>query len=163
MLKEEIIACIAKDLGSIIPINHRGSEKWTNFAHIKVSISINKSLRTDLVLLLPNNANHQVHVLYEKVPRFCLFCRIIGHEELGCKWLSEVDHALKNLEEEERQQLKLFLGHRVDERKYQAMPKGKQSPSKSYAPFATSPSSREHLPSSVITPIGSRHQPKPYP
>jgi len=45
MLKEEIITCIAKDLGLVTPINYREAEKWTNSARVKISIDITKPLK----------------------------------------------------------------------------------------------------------------------
>ena len=41
MLKEDVIVCIARDLGSIVPqFSRRDVEKWTRFARVKINIDI---------------------------------------------------------------------------------------------------------------------------
>ena len=69
VLKEEIITYVAKGLGRMTSINRRGAQKWSNFARVKISIDITKPLTNHLVLPLLDGTNHQVQVLYEKLPR----------------------------------------------------------------------------------------------
>jgi len=66
VLKEEIITYMAKDLGTIAPINLRDMEKWTNFARIKGNININILLKTRLALPIPADTNHHTRMLYKK-------------------------------------------------------------------------------------------------
>ena len=66
-LKEEVIMCIVKDLGSVALINWCAIEKWTNFSRVKVNINISNPLNTRLSLLLPDDAHHHARVLYEEL------------------------------------------------------------------------------------------------
>ena len=61
-----------------------------------MNINIIQPLKARLALLITENGNHQVKVQYENLPRFCLYCGVISHDESGCKWLGNIANALEN-------------------------------------------------------------------
>lgn len=54
------------------------------FYKIKMLINVDRPLQDHLDVLNPTIGNFTTYITYEKMPRICLFCGRIGHDQLGC-------------------------------------------------------------------------------
>ncbi|KAJ4965235.1 hypothetical protein NE237_017084 [Protea cynaroides] len=68
----------------------------TSFLRVRVTLEINKPLRHSISIQGKNGKEWLATVKYERLPAYCFFCGIIGHEQNRCKQCYEADQAHMN-------------------------------------------------------------------
>lgn len=63
---------------------------WGEFMRIRVSVSIDKSLRRYIKIKF-NGEDHLLRLKYEMLPNFCYECRRLWNEEKECNFVMEVN------------------------------------------------------------------------
>ena len=58
---------------------------WRNFMRIKVSIDVRKPLKRRMKIKKQGGEWTWINFKYERLPTFCFFCGIIGHNERFCQ------------------------------------------------------------------------------
>ena len=63
---------------------------------IRVLLPLQAPLKDSLSLALPNQKTKMIYLVYEKLPKVCTFCGIIGHEVTSCMDLSRIERLIHN-------------------------------------------------------------------
>ncbi|KAI5670954.1 hypothetical protein M9H77_11318 [Catharanthus roseus] len=56
-----------------------------SYAQTLIEVDVTKELATEVYIKLPNGNSREQFVIYENVPKFCSFCKMLGHSIDGCK------------------------------------------------------------------------------
>ncbi|PPD67275.1 hypothetical protein GOBAR_DD35844 [Gossypium barbadense] len=77
---------VGNAIGEVLAIDWRdGDGGWTEYMRIRINIDINKPLRRVVHYIDHEGEEFVFAIRYEKLPRFCYICGLIGHTTQKCK------------------------------------------------------------------------------
>lgn len=66
-------------VGSHRTITSKEERNWGKFARVRIPVDIKKPLRDSISFPISVNKEIMAEIRYERLPRFCSFCGILGH------------------------------------------------------------------------------------
>ena len=87
-MNKDVGARIANEMGELITVDApKSGLAWGPFLRIRVIIDITKPLMRGKMIQIENLDAGWVVFKYEKLPIFCYFCGILGHQDHECPQL----------------------------------------------------------------------------
>jgi len=85
MVSPKVATEIGKQMGEVFEVEKRtGQDTQHRFMRVKVALATSKPLRRRAFLGSTDGQNTLVHFKYERLPTFCHFFRIMGHDLKNC-------------------------------------------------------------------------------
>ncbi|MBA0575596.1 hypothetical protein Golob_025377, partial [Gossypium lobatum] len=76
---------VGNAIGEVLAIDWRDKDGgWTEYIRIKINIDINKPLRRVVHYIDHEGEEFVCAIRYDKLPRFCYICGLIGHTAQKC-------------------------------------------------------------------------------
>lgn len=82
-------AYVAKEVGSILGVveevkQRRGQDELNYFMRVRVALPISKPIRRGSLIARTDGDRHWVTFKYERLPLFCHYCGMLGHDVKNC-------------------------------------------------------------------------------
>nr|CAD1843451.1 unnamed protein product [Ananas comosus var. bracteatus] len=109
MLTPNIASKLASKVGEVIPTASNLMIR-ASFARVRILIDLRLPLKKTLTIQMFNGKDLEVRLAYERLPQFCLFCGLIGHDMEHCKTRnSMLDRIPTDISKIDRTALEEFL------------------------------------------------------
>nr|CAD1827530.1 unnamed protein product [Ananas comosus var. bracteatus] len=84
LLLPNIALKLAEELGEVLPIIPNSRLVRPNYIRARVLIDLRQPLKDKLVAHITDIEPFNLKIAYERLPRFCIFCELIGHDMEHC-------------------------------------------------------------------------------
>ncbi|XP_026452243.1 uncharacterized protein LOC113352662 [Papaver somniferum] len=78
-LNRKFIQSLVSYVGSHITIYVQEARNWGKFDRVRIPVDVKRPLRDSITFPLSNGQEIVAEIRYERLPRFCLFCGLLGH------------------------------------------------------------------------------------